>query len=334
MDAKSLSTQNLRIIRIVIGSLLLGCVGMILYTWQSTTWQEATSIFGVALMISGASLLSGGLLGFLFGIPRRLQRSDDSDENVKKAEDMLSNNMEREASYGANTNLEQISDWLTKILVGVGLTQISSLPEALQNYAGYASPGLGNFPGNEAFALALLIYYLIGGFLIGYLWTRLALAPALRQADIAALGGKLAEVEGKLSELEKQNAIDAIAETNAEESEDETLKERHDIPMLDYEALPMDTLVSELKNLVTNEKVMSIKEHVEEIRKAFLAKYNHLIEEKREEFNQENQDPNEEFQYHSPLKSKFDQYYTIFKDNKNVHFKSLQSNLKIGRAHV
>jgi hypothetical protein len=127
---------------------------------------------------------------------------------------------------------------------------------------------------------------------------------------------------------EKQNAIDAIAETNAAESEDETLKERHDIPMLDYEALPMETLVNELKNLVTNEKVMSIKEHVEEIRKAFLAKYNHLIEEKKEEFNQENQDPNEEFQYHSPLKSKFDQYYTIFKDNKNVHFKSLQSNLK------
>lgn len=127
---------------------------------------------------------------------------------------------------------------------------------------------------------------------------------------------------------ETPDFIDAIAQTNAEESEDETLKERHDIPMLDYEALPMETLVNELKNLVTNEKVMSIKEHVEEIKKAFLAKYNHLIEEKREEFNQENQDPNEEFQYHSPLKSKFDQYYTIYKDNKNIHFKSLQSNLK------
>ena len=91
---------------------------------------------------------------------------------------------------------------------------------------------------------------------------------------------------------EKQNVIDAIAETNAEESEDETLKERHDIPMLDYEALSMETLVDELKNLVTNEKVMSIKDHVEEIKKAFLAKYNHLIEEKKEEFNNENQDSN------------------------------------------
>jgi hypothetical protein len=127
---------------------------------------------------------------------------------------------------------------------------------------------------------------------------------------------------------QKHTASDAIAETNAEESEDETLKERHDIPMLDYDTLPMEKLVDELKNLVATEKVMSIKEHVEEIKKAFLAKYNHLIEEKREEFNHENQDPNEEFQYHFPLKSRFDEYYTIYKDNKNIHFKSLQTNLK------
>nr|WP_315163920.1 DUF349 domain-containing protein [uncultured Flavobacterium sp.] len=129
-------------------------------------------------------------------------------------------------------------------------------------------------------------------------------------------------------ETENQTVLDAIAETNAEESEDETLKERHDIPMQDYDALPLESLVEELKNLVTNEKVMSIKDHVEEIKKAFLTKYNHLIEEKKEEFLAENQDPNEEFQYHSPLKTKFDQLYSIFKDNRNIHFKSLQTNLK------
>jgi hypothetical protein len=122
--------------------------------------------------------------------------------------------------------------------------------------------------------------------------------------------------------------IDAIADTNAEESEDETLKERHDIPMLDYEAMPLESLVEELKNLVTNEKVMSVKDHIEEIKKSFLAKYYHLLEEKKEEFLAENTDTNEEFQYHSPLKSQFDQYYTLYKDNKNTHFKSLQTNLK------
>jgi hypothetical protein len=122
--------------------------------------------------------------------------------------------------------------------------------------------------------------------------------------------------------------IDAIADINAEESEDETLKERHEIPMLDYDALSLESLVDELKNLVTNEKVMSVKDHVEEIKKAFLAKYYHLLDEKKEEFLAENQDPNEEFQYHFPLKSKFDQYYSQFRDSKNSHFKSLQSNLK------
>jgi hypothetical protein len=122
--------------------------------------------------------------------------------------------------------------------------------------------------------------------------------------------------------------IDAIADINAEESEDETLKERHDIPMLDYDALSLESLVDELKNLVTNEKVMSVKDHVEEIKKAFLAKYYHLLEEKKEEFLADNQDPNEEFQYHFPLKSKFDQYYSQFRDSKNSHFKSLQTNLK------
>jgi hypothetical protein len=123
-------------------------------------------------------------------------------------------------------------------------------------------------------------------------------------------------------------AIEAIADTNAEESEDETLKERHDIPMLDYDTLSLESLVEELKNLVTNEKVMSIKDHVEEIKKSFLAKYYHLLEEKKEEFDAQNTDITEEFRYNSPEKTKFDQYYSLFRDNKNAHFKSLQTNLK------
>ncbi len=122
--------------------------------------------------------------------------------------------------------------------------------------------------------------------------------------------------------------IDAIAEINAAESEDETLKERHDIPMLDYDTFSLESLVEKLHDLITNEKVMSIKEHVEEIKKSFLAKYYHLLEEKREEFIAENPDATSEFVYQHPLKAKFDQYYSLFRDNKNNHFKSLQTNLK------
>jgi len=37
--------------------------------------------------------------------------------------------------YSGNTNLEQISDWLTKILVGVGLTQLREIPGQVQRLA-------------------------------------------------------------------------------------------------------------------------------------------------------------------------------------------------------
>lgn len=130
------------------------------------------------------------------------------------------------------------------------------------------------------------------------------------------------------SQAEVQTANDAITASNAEESEDETLKERHEIPMQDYDALPLESLVEELKVLLSNEKVLSFKEHIEEIKKAFLAKYNHLLEEKKEAFHAENQDPNEDFEYHSPLKTQFDKLYSEFKDLKNKHFKSLQTNLQ------
>nr|WP_294776443.1 DUF349 domain-containing protein [uncultured Flavobacterium sp.] len=124
------------------------------------------------------------------------------------------------------------------------------------------------------------------------------------------------------------SVIDAIQEVNAEEGEDESLKERHDIPMLDYDTLSMEQLVDELGDLVVVEKVMSVKDHVEELKKAFLSKYHHFIDEKKDEFHAENPDTTEDFHYHFPLKIKFDQLYSQYRDKKNAHFKSLQNNLQ------
>lgn len=146
--------------------------------------------------------------------------------------------------------------------------------------------------------------------------------------DVQANNEALEQAVEETKISKNQQALNEIEESNAEENEDETLKERHEIPMLDYDTLSMEALVDELQKLVSNEKVMSIRDHIEEIKKAFLSKYNHFIEEKKEEFHAENPETTEEFQYHFPLKSKFDQFYTLYKDNKNTHFKSLQNNLK------
>ncbi|UTN02326.1 DUF349 domain-containing protein [Flavobacterium bizetiae] len=137
-----------------------------------------------------------------------------------------------------------------------------------------------------------------------------------------------ADATAEETEANHQTALDAITNSNAEESEDETLKERHDIPMQDYDTFSLDALVDELKKLINTDKVMSVKDHIEEIKKSFLLQYNHLIEEKKDEFNASKQDPNEEFEYHSPLKSKFDEYYNVFREKRNAHFKHLQTNLK------
>jgi hypothetical protein len=153
------------------------------------------------------------------------------------------------------------------------------------------------------------------------------LSPVEDEVVVEIFPEELAD-DSPITESEHQKALNAIDETNAEESEDETLKERHAIPMLDYHAMSMDALVDELEKLSTVEKVMSIKEHVEEIKKEFLSKYNHFIDEKKDEFLAENPDSTEDFEYHLPLKPKFDSLYKLIKGKQNAHFKSLQNNLQ------
>lgn len=182
---------------------LLGVAISLAFALQASERHLVISQFSFSLILSGSASLSGGFLGLLFGIPRRLQvESRTSSENE--------GHTAREAGtssqylYAANTNLEQISDWLTKILVGVGLTQISNLDEILTKFGAYASAGLGSTNSASVFAACLFSYFLVDGFLIGYLWTRLYLGRALTVADSAAL------LEEKLSEVERQAEFDAL----------------------------------------------------------------------------------------------------------------------------
>ena len=125
-----------------------------------------------------------------------------------------------------------------------------------------------------------------------------------------------------------QSVLEEIDNSNAEESEDDSIKEKHEIPVLDYDAMSMEALTDELEKLVNNEKVMAIKDHVEGIRKAFSDKYHHFIDEKKEEFLAQNNEEGLDFEYHFPLKNKFDGIYNAYKASKSKHFKQLQNNLE------
>jgi hypothetical protein len=125
-----------------------------------------------------------------------------------------------------------------------------------------------------------------------------------------------------------QSVLEEIDNSNAEESEDDSIKEKHEIPVLDYDAMSMEALTEELEKLVENEKVMAIKDHVEGIRKAFSDKYHHFIDEKKEEFLAQSNEEGLDFEYHFPLKNKFDGIYNAYKASKAKHFKQLQNNLE------
>jgi len=117
--------------------------------------------FSAAVMVAAASALAGGLLGFLFGIPRAL--SSDTGSGSSEASSRLV----------ANTNLEQVSDWLTKIIVGATLVQLGSLTRRFAELATSVSSIFGSpSTQNKVMAGAIILYSALFGFFGAYIAAR------------------------------------------------------------------------------------------------------------------------------------------------------------------
>ena len=71
------------------------------------------------------------------------------------------------------SNLEQVSDWLTKIIVGVTLIEIGTILPALGRLVGLVAAIYGNeAPGAAVMAAAILLLFSVLGFFDGYIGTR------------------------------------------------------------------------------------------------------------------------------------------------------------------
>lgn len=155
---------------IVVFYLLTGvCLGVAL----GSGWNMVAVGLSVWLVASAAAGL-GALLGFIFGIPRELQVGDASTDN-------------KYVRIIANTNLEQVSDWLTKIIVGVSLIQIGRLRPALADLGRNLEPMLGGSPMSGGIGVSICLSATVGGFLMAYLWTRVIVTRifAVTGTDVA-----------------------------------------------------------------------------------------------------------------------------------------------------
>ncbi len=147
---------------------LLGILVALLYAMQlpgGARWAA----FGTAAAVAGAAALVGGVIGFLFGIPLTSQRIGQGADGSGSD------------SFRPNTNLEQVSDWLTKIIIGVGLVQIGHALPALSRLATSLKSPLGGLPSSSAFGLGIIIYFALLGFLLLYLWSREVLPGELAE---------------------------------------------------------------------------------------------------------------------------------------------------------
>ena len=185
-------------------SILAGFATVILGSAQSDRYSPKAIAAG--LILSGSSLVLGLLIGFLFAIPKTTKESQA---------DMSTNQSPRksQASYIPNSNLEDISDWLTKMIIGVGLIQLKEIPGYISTISAYWERSVGyNF--QSAYVSAVIVFFVLGGFLIGYLWTRLALIQDFIDQDprrIIEELGKIARSIDTPDEIRKE-ATRQIAE--------------------------------------------------------------------------------------------------------------------------
>jgi CheY-like chemotaxis protein len=189
-----------------------------------------------ALLWSLGFCVSGMLLGFLFGIPRTLPsgtvnmappderangKGRPTDEAPPAGADAAAGPPSNTLFLGTptpmeiNSNLVEVSDWLTKIIVGVGLIELKSLPGSARSMAAFIAPSLAtDTPTAMAVVGGIMLFFSVHGFLIGYLLTRIYLSIMIKRADslvknesVRLESGKEIEVT-ELSRLQQKSLDD------------------------------------------------------------------------------------------------------------------------------
>jgi hypothetical protein len=172
--------------RKVIGATMLAfAAGVLAIALYAVKASDRLSVLASGSLFAVASLAAGAIFGFLFGVPRT-RTSDGSTPTGGQSSSLIQ----------ANTNLEQISDWLTKIIVGVTLVQLGTIRSGAQRLFNSMAPSLGSKPGGAAVAGSIVVFFAGVGFISGWLMTRLFLGRAMSDADVYMVAAAAAESRG------------------------------------------------------------------------------------------------------------------------------------------
>ncbi len=167
----------------LIASLLvcLCVVAIYAYSLHSKSLEAFSTLFMVVI----SSYAIGNILGLIFGMPKTVQEQAEKSSSKKQL------------TYNINTSLEQISDWLTKMIIGAGLVELKDITAFLANISKEISADIGH-ENAQSIVIASILYFMILGFFVTYFSTRLYIANALAAAN-AELQESSEESKQKLS---------------------------------------------------------------------------------------------------------------------------------------
>lgn len=149
---------------------------------RALLWTDALFLLVLSLMaecglIAFAAILAGNAVGavggLLFAVPRRVAAAADGAGG-------------QQVGYLANTSLEEVSDWLTKTIIGAGLVSWQYVLASLDRAGRILGWGIaGNDPDLAiASGVSIILAATSFGALIGYLWFARHWPTELAEGDV------------------------------------------------------------------------------------------------------------------------------------------------------
>jgi hypothetical protein len=212
--------QALQYLLLVIAA---GIVGVIVNAVRYDHWVYGivAKTAGVGILFAGSAFIVGALLGFLFGFPPAPSSSSPGVQTSgaqPKSQGLPASNGTAgppPSSVFQNTNLQEISDWLTKVIVGASLVELTKLPPALDQFVTYIAIGINPYDPSGPVALFILVYFWSCGLLYGYLWTRFEIVTDAHPPDhdseaLAAVGRWLSQPPSPKDEEDRAAMMNSI----------------------------------------------------------------------------------------------------------------------------
>ncbi len=191
------------------GGFALFAVGLVILCVSLMGFGGGIRSVCILLLILLSAGAVGGLLGFLFGIPRVLVQGQAGNRQDNPDGKTAPGDGRRLAS---NTNLERISDWLTTMLVGVGLSQVTKVSGYLMGFGEFLKTMPGALPCKAGpcdemgqfiptLGPMILVVGIISGFIAFYIYTRLTLVVEFNYIEQTLSGDARTEVKNLAVQL-------------------------------------------------------------------------------------------------------------------------------------